>query len=726
MQAQICFIIIAGSCLIPDDAICQDILQPLPYEKKLNIEAIKIGRKVKIDGNLNDTAWLQCNTVSNFIISYPIEGKKPVNETEVKIMYDDINLYIGGICHYNGSRKNLQVENMSRDFSYSNNELFNIMLGTFQGIKSPVLSLSVTPYNTQLDIMYFYDGSYSYNWDALWKSACRINDSTWVAEIAIPFSSLRYPTDSTVWAINFTRNNRSTGELSGWSLWPLAYSASRLDYGGLLKNIHPPKQNLNIRVQPYALYKSATSAKGKLQTGGDIKWAINTNTLLEGTLNTDFAQAEVDRQVINLTRSSVYFPERRQFFLENANLFSIGQAGLFEPFFSRRIGLTDEGAIVPIKAGLRLLSQSSKQSYGLLAMKQDGDSVNSPAWFSVLRYRQNIGKNLQAGAMEVLRVDEKGSSTATSLNPVSSVDLFWRLNSTMYLRGMASHSVNSGYNTHGWASLAEWNYSTNFITAGIIETFVSKKYNPKTGFLAREDFINTRPSLQMNIHKKWFPHSIAFFTPFVSADIYHEASAKRFQEANLVFSPLSLLFLNYSQINFNINSSWQHLSENFQPVGGINILQGNYQFTNYELNGQTNQATHYGVGAKVSVGKYYNGNLNSYSISLRIAPVPQIVIRINYTRNDFSNIGENKSKKSTYLITPQMLLAINANMQLSGIYQYNSETKSGKINFRFSWQYKPLSYLYLVYNGISGNDNNNSGKQYQQNAIFKISYVWQL
>ena len=158
----------------------------------------------------------------------------------------------------------------------------------------------------------------------------------------------------------------------------------------------------------------------------------------------------------------------------------------------------------------------------------------------------------------------------------------------------------------------------------------------------------------------------------------------------------------------------------------IEAIKGNYQFTNYELNGQTSQATHYGVGARVSVGKYYNGNLNSYSISMRIAPAPQIVLRVNYTRNDFSNIGETKSKKYTYLITPQMLLAINANMQLSGIYQYNSETKPGKINSRFSWLYKPLSYLYLVYNGISANDNNYSGKQYQQNAIFKISYVWQL
>ncbi len=706
---------------------CQGLLQPVSDEKKLRIEAFHCTEKITVDGKLNETSWQLCKAVADFKESYPVEGKSPRYQTEVRVMYDQYNVYISAICKFGGLKNNLQVQNMSRDFSYSDNELFNIMLGTFNDPRMPVMSLSVTPYNTQLDIMYSGDGAYDYNWNALWQSKCNIQDSEWIAEIAIPFSSLRYPADATTWGINFTRNNRSTGELSGWSLWPLAFSASRLEYGGLLTNIHPPKPNLNLRLQPYALAKTSTGNNVKLQTGGEIKWAVNTNTVIDATVNTDFAQIEVDRQVINLTRSSVFFPEKRQFFLENANLFSVGQTGIIQPFFSRKIGLSDDGTILPIQAGLRIVNQNIKQSTGILLMKQSGDTLSSnPSWFNVLRYKRNVGSNFQIGAMEVMRYNEKTDKLASSFNPVSSIDFFWRATPSMYLRNMVSYSSNSQTSHTGWASLTEWNYSNNLITAGIFETIVTKGYSAQTGFTAREDFINTQPSVQLNIHKKWFPHSLAFFTPLLSADIYHTASSGQFQEATLTASPFNLVFNDLSLFSFNMYASWQNLTEGFSPLHDVIINPGNYYYTRFELSGQTNQAAHYSSGASISTGGYYNGRLNSYSIYLRAAPIPHVAVTLNYIRNDFKELGSTKKSLTTHLLIPKALVALNANIQLSGIYQYNTDAKLSAFNIRFSWQYKPIEFIYFVYSSIHYLDNLIPHENaIQNNGVAKISYIKQ-
>jgi len=713
--------------ILPYISFCQDVLSPIPYEKKMKIEAVLSNEKIQIDGNLDEPGWQKCNVASNFIISYPTQSMKATYETEVRVMYDNVNLYIGALCHYSGKRASLQVQDLSRDFSYSENELFNIMLEPFQDIQAPVTSFCISPYSTQCDIMHYFDGSYDYRWNAVWQGKCTIKGSVWVAEIAIPFSSLRYSADSTTWGINFTRNIRNIGELSGWSLWPMSFSASRMEYGGLLVNIHPPKPNLNLRLQPYILAKSSNENNSKFQAGGEIKWAVNTQTVLEATVNTDFAQAEVDRQVINLTRSSIFFPEKRQFFLENANLFSVGQKGIIQPFFSRKIGLSDNNSIIPIDFGLRLIHQNAKQSAGILLIKQEGDSVNNPAWVSVMRYKMRIAKKVQIGIMTILRYNEKIQQKSSSVNPVFSLDGLWRISQSTYIRNLFSYSTENLMRNHGWASMTEWNYTNNFVSAGLFETIVTKGYIPQTGFLARQDFINTQPSLAFTIHKKWFPSSIAFFLPAVNADIFHTASNGAFQEATLSVSPICFILKDLSHYSISINQSWEYLTSDFSPLLNITVKSGNYIFKRFELTGQTSQSARYSLKTIVSSGGYYNGRLNSYFIGLRISPSPHIALTLNYTKNDFRKLGILQKNLTTHLFAPEMLLAVNANLQLSSIYQYNTAVNSGALNIRFSWQYRPLSFVYFVFNNSKYIEKPNTlPSLIQQNNIFKISYLKQL
>ncbi|MES1160509.1 MAG: DUF5916 domain-containing protein, partial [Bacteroidota bacterium] len=317
----------------------QPIFLPKPVVQRQHMPAVFSTGNIIIDGRADEVAWASAGVVTHFTEAYPRQGGKATFDTEVRLLYDKENLYISARCHFPPGKKLMQVQDMRRDFGFSDNELFEVLIDPFKDPRLPVMAFCVTPYGTQMDIMHYVDGTYDYKWDALWQAASTVGPDVWSTELAIPFSSLRYPRDSTEWSINFVRNIRYLGELNGWSPWPMNFNESHLEYGGILTGIRPPAPQTSFRIEPYALVNSNSTdghaTRYKPEAGGEIKYAVNTNTLLEGTFNTDFAQADIDKEVINLTRSHTFFPEKRQFFLENASLFSVGQNNFIQPFFSR-------------------------------------------------------------------------------------------------------------------------------------------------------------------------------------------------------------------------------------------------------------------------------------------------------------------------------------------------------------------------------------------------------
>jgi len=718
--------IILLSCLICSGQLsfAQAIFSPPPNDKRLRIPITYTREKIRPDGHLSEAAWLQCPVASHFTITYPDQGGAPSAETEVRVLYDSVNLYIGAVCHFHGSKKNLQVQDLRRDFGYGN-ELFCVMIEPFRDPRVPVTGLYVSPYGNISDVLCYLDGTYDYNWDALWQADASISDSTWTAELAIPFSSIRYRPDDTAWSINFSRNIRIEGQSSTWSPVPFAYTPSHMEYAGLLTGIHSPKPGMNLRIEPYVLAKAP--GPGQLQGGGEIKWAVNTNTLVEGTVNTDFAQADVDQQVVNLTRSSVFFPEKRQFFKENANLFALGQDGIMQPFFSRRIGLNDAGTPVPLNGGIRMIHQSAKEAGGLLLMRQKADSVDNPAWFGVLRYKRNLGTGFQLGGMGVWRYDEPVIKAPGSLNTVGAVDAFWKISQPLFVRSMYSLSANSASGERGGASVTEVQYNDNLLAADLVETYVSGSYHAKTGYQARTDFINTLPSLQLFIKDKRLPHHIAFFNPQINASIFHQASSGILQEATVNLIPAGFIFRDLGQLNITLTKSWENLSEPFSPVSIIRIAAGKYYYSRYELYYLSNQSAHYSMEARISTGGYYDGRLNSYYISLRAAPDPHFSLLMSYTRNDFQSVGAAGATATTHLLAPQLRLAFNPKILLSAFYQYNTAASTGAFNGRFSWEYRPLSFVCLVYNDTQDiHSPLHARVPGQQSAILKISYIRQL
>ncbi|HEY2720678.1 MAG TPA: DUF5916 domain-containing protein, partial [Chitinophagaceae bacterium] len=439
-----------------------------PDSIKKEIDAVHITSFLKIDGVLNEPEWKLAKNSPGFTQIEPHQGAAPNFETTVKVLFNRQYLYLGIFSKDSLGKKAIRATDFKRDFNPLSHDLVIVTFDEFND-KRNAMCFAVNAYGAQRDYLSFDDNLFDENWDGLWRVRTTRTDSGWYAEIGIPWQTLRYPKtkDSTQnWGINVYRNRRLTNETSALSPFPRVFSPSRMTYEGILKNLQPPPPQPNVRVQPYVLssynhyknFDSSAKAKGmKTKVGGDIKWAINPNNVLDLTVNTDFAQADVDIQVNNITSFSVFFPEKRQFFLENASLFSPsinisadGSGGFMHlvPFFTRTIGLDTSGNPIPIVAGGRFVHRSSNQNYGGIIMRQEGTD-NSPATnFFVGRYSQNFGEQNRIGALMTIKNTSLGS------NIENTVDGFFRLGQSQSLSTILTQSITTNTNKQGFAGIA--------------------------------------------------------------------------------------------------------------------------------------------------------------------------------------------------------------------------------------------------------------------------------
>jgi hypothetical protein len=570
-----CFLLCFNCSVI---SIAQVVFAPPEDSSRLSIHAVRVDLPVKVDGKLDDPAWSNIPSVSDFLEIWPSQLKDAKYPTAVKVLYNQKSIFIGAFCAHPRGRKGLRVQDMRRDFNYAFSEWFAIAIDPFKDMRNPIPVLSVTPYATQLDQLSYEDRIIDTNWDAIWKSRTTILDSGWVAEIEIPFATLRYPKDSNQWRINFIRLIRNESQMSAWSPIPRAFGFGRTSYAGFLDSISPPKKNLNLRLQPYGLLNVSTvngsSQKIEPKFGGEIKWGITSNTVLEASLNTDFAQADVDRQVINLKRSSIFFPERRQFFLENANLFSVGVDGVLQPFFTRTVGRDPNGGALRINEGIRLIHQNSKKAIGVIFIDQEGDSLQAESRIGIGRTQFNVSNNSRMGAMAVIRRDNAFEEVASNINAVAVLDGFVRAKQSFYLRPMISLSRNSAEDKTGYAGSFELNYTKNTVVASLTETWVDNRYDPKTGFLARTDFVNSLPSVLLNFNIQKYGKNLLFYRPGITGDFFHIASTQKLTEASLSITPIAFVFKGYHRVAFTILPSRQKLFSTFEPVPSLSISPG--------------------------------------------------------------------------------------------------------------------------------------------------------
>lgn len=690
---------------------------------------------VQLDGMLTEAAWQNTPFINNFFKREPRQGAACLYQTSVRVLYDKKNLYFGVFCADSLGKKGIRVQDYRRDFMSSNNDHFYIQLDP-QNLKRYCVSFQATPLGTQRDLQVFDDSFIDVDWDALWRVRTHVTDSGYYAEFAIPFKSLRYDrstiADSTSWGITFGRMARRDYEVSSYPPIPQAYSSYRMTYAGALKGLTLPPPSLNLRLQPYALYQYSrnTDAAGQkksahdMKMGGELKWAVNPHTVVDLTFNTDFAQADVDRAINNLTRFNVLFPERRQFFLENSGVYAGADVMGVKPFFSRTIGLSDtqfNADPVAIDAGLRYTDRTQKRSWAGMYVHQRGTDFQSAANFGVLRYLKNYGNQNTVGAMLTHKLDERDTEQgfAEKNNTTLTVDGLIRPNNSWTVQYLGSASRDNTNDSVGFASslrvsrdLPQWYYGWN-------TKFVDKKYQPGMGFVFAHNTMHHNPGAYYIWRpKKW--NFIRRWDPGLFINYYQNADDLGFQQADLYLFPVYILFRDGSFLEYAITPSWQHINFDFSILG-LPIAQGNYEYVRHRIDYQTDQSRKYAFTGSYEWGSYYNGILHTAKAGMRIAPIPNIALQINYEYNELAQMGEADEYTDTSLITGELRLAVNPNLLASVFYQYNSFYAQGRWNARASWQFAPLSFLYVVFN----ESNVRHSPVQQQSLISKITYLKQ-
>ncbi|WP_431158084.1 DUF5916 domain-containing protein [Winogradskyella poriferorum] len=685
-----------------------------PPETPIKIKAHSTTEKINIDGILSEQSWSTASTVSDFFRTEPRQGGNYRNKTYVKVLYDKKNLYFGVFAKDTLGKQGVRIQDLRRDFNSSENDVFGIQIDA-QNTKQYNVSFQTTPHGNQLDLQSFNGTNTDRDWNALWSVRTKRTDSGYYAEFAIPFKSIRYDKplneDTVEWGITFYRLARRDFEKTVFPAIPQSFSENRMVYAALLTNLKVPPPSANIRVEPYALYQYDENKSGEElidkinepKVGGDVKWAINPDAVLDLTINTDFAQADVDRAVNNLERFNIFFPERRQFFLENSGIWAGSNNFQIRPFFSRTIGLENSfnALPAPIDFGTRYTDRTDKRSIAALVVRQRETDNSQASNFAVGRYLQNYGKENNIGGMVTHRLNDSSNdlSLSSSSNTTITVDGFIRPKPEMSISYMLSSSIDSEIDNAGFAGRFFIGSRTNKYYMGYVNNFVSKDYNPEMGFVFQNDVMYHGPGGYAIIRpKKW--SFIRRWDPGVFASLYHDfQDFGNFQQASLYIFPIYTWFKDNSFFEASFTPTWQNINFNFSPLG-IQINEDNYQYTRYTLRYNTDQSKKLSGSTSYNFGNFYNGTRNTLNASARYAPLPQVALNFNYEHNNINNLGQDNENLNTDLYTTSLRLALNPRVQLSTFYQYNSFDKQGRWNVRFSWEYQPLSFVYIVFNDI--------------------------
>ena len=683
-----------------------------PPEIPVKIEASRALGKISVDGRLEESDWQMAEPITNFFRVEPVQGGLIKNATEVRVLFDDKNLYFGVFAQDSLGKKGIRMQDLRRDFNGRENDVFGIQIDA-QNTKQYAVSFQATPYGNQQDVQTFNDNNRDEDWNALWRVRTQRTDQGYYAEFAIPFKSIRYdkPVEGVPveWGITFYRLARRDYEKTVFPAIPQSFSENRMTYAAKLTGLEVPPPSANIRVEPYALYQYDENKAGDILTGklndpkigGDVKWVINPNAVLDLTINTDFAQADVDRAVNNLERFNIFFPERRQFFLENSGIWAGAGNRRVQPFFSRTIGLdnTFNATPAPLDAGARFTDRNENRTIAGLAVRQRNTENSPGSTFGIARYTKNYGKENNIGAMVTYRRDDASDNlgVASQNNTTISIDGLIRPKNEITISYLLSTSLDSESGDTGFAGRISATALTNNYYLAYITDFISDDYNPDMGFVFQKDVVVHSPGGYAILRPKSLPF-IRRWDPGIFTNYNHDfEDFGNFQQANLYIFPIYTWFKDNSFIEASFSPTWQNINFDFAPLG-LQIEQGRYSYTRYTFRYNSDQSKKLSGSMRLNLGNFYNGTRNTLNAGLRYTPLPHISFSADYEHNNINGLGILSEDLDTDLYSGSLRLALNPRVQLSTFYQYNSFDEQGRWNIRFSWEYMPLSFIYLVFN----------------------------
>jgi Domain of unknown function (DUF5916) len=702
--------------------------------------------KIKIDGNLDDEAWKNTDVAKNFWLRIPTDTALAKNQTEVRMTYDDNFLYVAAICFKANDGKSATVESMKRDYNISINECFQVIIEPFNDLTNGFI-FGVNAAGAQLEGLISEGQSFNISWDNKWFSQTKYLSDRWVVEMAIPFKTLRYKKDVSTWGINFTRNYPNQQEVSNWTKIGQRYAGLTLAFtGNLVWETPPSTPKGNISVIPFVLggldkdFENNTNTTFRKDIGGDVKIALSSALNLDLTVNPDFSQVDVDRQVTNLSRFELFFPERRQFFLENADLFSnFGMTGL-RPFFSRRIGLG-----VPITYGARLSGKlNNNLRIGAMNIQtrfqELSDSTSRPAQnFTALVLQQKVFKRSSIGLMflnkESLNFNEKSNDGFTDFNRNIGVEYNLASANNVWT-GKAFVMQSFSPNGLGKNKMFALNpvYNTEFAKLNLRFEEVGENYNPEVGFIPRKGYTRfTAPELHYYLYPKKADSKAVYNSPSVKFDYYWDAQGRLTDASQSI--GYERLNKNLSYLGFYFQRYYYKLQFPFDPTnqGSEDVLDVNseHRFNSVFLILDTSPRKKFTVTFIGEYGGYYgNGKLLNISTTFgyRFQPYVNISADINYVSISDLKIPKQGSpdkivQSKFWLVSPKIDVSFTNKLFWTTFIQYNEQAQNVNINSRLQWRYQPASDIFLVYT-----DNYVPGSLTIKNRaiVLKWTYWWNL
>ena len=673
------------------------------------IRAVRLTAPLQLDGRLDEAIYTNVSSISDFIQADPQEGALATEKTEVWVSFDSDNIYISLIC-WETRPDRVVATDMRRDGSaiYGGDDTVIFMFDTFYDRRNSV-NFTVNPIGGRMDGQVANESQYSGDWNPIWNVRTARFEGGWTVEAAVPFKSLRYrPGRAQIWGFNVRRLNRWKNELSYITRIPASRSGTGHQLASLaatLVGLEVPPGSRNLEVKPYVtsnLTSDVTAApptSNELASdiGVDVKYGITQNLTTDFTYNTDFAQVEADEQQVNLTRFSLFFPEKREFFLENQGLFGFGGASATRAsgdvpilFYSRRIGL-HKGRNVPIQAGGRLTGRLGRFSLGALNIRTDNEVVSGaqPTNFAVMRVKRDV---LRRSSLGLMLTGRSVRQTGDGSNYVYGVDGTFAFFDNLSINTYWARTDTEGTSGDDTSYRAQLDYAGDRYGVEVEHLAVGDDFSPDVGFVRRDDMrrsygllrFSPRPAFLDAVRKFSWTGSVAY--------VENGAGRLGTREVEGVFGTD---FESGDQLTIGYADTYEFIPQPFR-VGGITLPIGGYDFATGRL--AFNVARHRKLSGNLTAeyGSFYNGHKVSVGASRgRLNVTPQFSVEPLYS---FNHVDLVEGSFSTHLLGSRITYTVTPFMFASTLLQYNSSGQSVAANVRFRWEYLPGSELFVVFN----------------------------
>ena len=680
-----------------------------------SIPAVRVDQSPKIDGVLDDAVWQKAPLIDQFTQQEPREGAAATERTEVRVMYDSRSLLIA-VHAYDAQPSALVATEMRRDADrLLDEDNFQIIIDTFTDSRNGYMFVT-TPLGAKLEQQISEEGegntragllnaNVNRNWDGVWEVAAKMTDDGWTAEIAIPLTTVRFPNaaDQT-WGINFMRNIRRKNEQVFWAPIPRAYSLTRVSMAGAIVGLQSLSHGMDLKLKPYIVSGvrevqkvDASSTTWLRDVGVDAKYGVTGGLNLDLTYNTDFAQVEVDEQQVNLTRFSLFFPEKRDFFLENAGFFKMGTGGTFtsttvetDLFFSRRIGLSDSGQPIPIVGGGRLAGKSGRHNIGVLDIQTERAFGRPGDNFLITRYSSDVLKRSRVGALFINKKTMGGDPHYNrTLGADANLVLGKNLQITSYVAKTDTPAL-QGNDLAFFGRVAyrdpAWNVWLNYLD-------VQDDFNDEVGFVQRRGVKTTKAYFSPTPR----PGRVGIRMLEPMAVLSYVTDQQNRMVARTQHFMNGFYMADGSFLNVIYQRNLDVLDAPFKIQPTVTIPVGTYKFDELDLTYNTNPAKRFYERLTWQPMQFYGGTRQTVTGAVGVRATSHLSSELQVSRNDVRlPYGDFLAN----LAIVRVDFAMTPRATIRSLTQYNSLTSEVTNSVRFNFIYRPGSDLYIVYNDL--------------------------